>query len=428
GSLRQVQLSTGYNIYYGMYARAGNPSDTIRVALSFFNNEIRFPLPTKNDTLALYQFRIIKERIPGMQLAGNTMTNTYFSSGGVMVRKRTANMKADNRLIMYAFIFKVSKYNTMNSKISQLALQTNTYAFSNTQGFTVIAQTSEPFEEFELKSFNYPLLTGTATISPRLITSCSNNAVDDNNWMITDYRPRVFKAGDSLQKKKSSLTSAFVDRTKQLLGSSIKLDEHILKPLPQNSLAFSYDLRLVDNQILNLSSQLQQISNLNLSGVSFNDNSFMLSNNLSLNPVNGTVSSGSNLNTSIQPVSTNTSTTTAPKVPAIGSRLHIDYTHFYLMSTDFNRLKTLANNIIITNPTYWMIGLTTREIDLVLRIRRTNYLFRTPTSSNKFAIALHPISNNNAPLKKLLINSNILEMLPIVTYTSNTTYSSFVFK
>ena len=426
GSFRQIQLSTGYNVYYGLYARAGNPSDTVRVPLTFYNNEIRFPLPTKNDTLALYQFRIIKERIPGMQLAESNVPNSYFNSGGVMVRKRTATMNVDRRLIMHAFVFKVSKFNTMNSKIAQVALQTSAYAFPSNQGFKVIAKTSEPFEEFELKSYSMPLLNGSVTLSPRMLTSCSNNAIDDNNWMIKDYRPRVFKAGDSLQKKRTSLTFVFQDRTKLLLGSNIIFDEHVLKPLPVNSLAFSYDLRLADNQILNLNSQLLQINNLNLSGVSVNDNSFMLSNNLSLDPVNGTISSGPNLNTGIQPISTSTST--APQTPAIGSRLHIDYTHFYLMAADFNRLKTLANNIINTNPAYWMMDLTAKERELVLRVRRTDYLFRTPTSSNKFAIALHPISNNNAPVKKLLINSNILELLPIVTYTSNTTFTSFGLK
>ncbi|MBL7838170.1 MAG: hypothetical protein JNM67_11695 [Bacteroidetes bacterium] len=427
GSMRQVQLSTGYNIYYGLYARAGNPGDTVRVPITFYNNEIRFALPSKKDTLALYQFRIIKERIPGMQLANtNTLSNTYFSNGEVMIRKRTATALADRRLIMYAFVFKVSKFNTMRSKIEQINLQTSSYAFSNTQGFTVIAKTSEPFEEYELLSYYFPVPNGFVSIQPKMLSSCSNNAIDDNTWMINDYRPRVFKAGDTLQRKRTSLTTAFYDRTRQLTGSSLIFDEHIFKPLPQNSLAFSYDLRLADNQILNLNSQLLQINGLLLSGVNVQSNTFTLNNNLSIDPVTGTISSGLNLNTGLQPVSSTSSTTST--TPAIGSRLHFNYTHFYLMAADFNRLKTLANNIIITNPVYWMVDLSTKERELVQRVRRSDYLFRTPTSSNKFAIALHPNSTNTAPVKKLFINSTLMELQTVAVYTSNITYSSFSIK
>lgn len=421
GSMRQVQLSTGYNVYYGIYARAGNPSDTVRVPLTFYNNEIRFPLPTKKDTLALYQFRIIKERVPGMQIStGVLSSNTYISNGEVMIRKRTAASTADKRLIMYAFIFKVSKFNNMRSKIEQVNLQTSAYTFSHTAGFTVMAKTSEPFEEYELKSFTYPIPSSSISLTPKMLSSCSNNAIDDNTWMINDYRPRVFKAGDTLQRKRTGLTANFYDRTRQLIGSDFIFDEHIFKPLPQNSLAFNYDLRLADNQILNLNSQLLQINTQLLAGININTSSLSLNNNLSIDPLSGAITSGLNTNTGLQPVSTTNTTT-----PAIGSRLHINYTHFYLMASDFSRLKTLANNIVITNPVYWMNDLTTNEKNLVNRVRRTDYLFRTPTSSNKFTIALHPNSTNTAPVKKLLITSSLLELQTVVVYTSNITFSSF---
>ncbi len=424
GSIRQIQLMNGYNVYYGMYTRAGNPSDTVKVPLTFFNNEIRFPLPTKLDTLGLYQFRIIKERIPGMTLANNSQLQSYQLRGDVIIRTRSAETKVDRRLIMHAFIYKVSQYKTMRDKISQVALRTSAYGFSTTSSFKVEAVTNEPFEEFELKAFSYPSGSPTVTLSPTMVTSCSNNAVDDNNWMITDYRPRVFKAGDSLQRKRTSLTSTFYDRTKQLAGSSIIFDEHIMPPLPQSSFLFNYDLRLADQQIYNLNSQLIQVHNLLVSGISVNSNLLSGSTFMSIDPVTGNVSSGVSFPTTNM-ITTNNTTTTAPVKPAIGSRLNIDYSHFLLMHQDFTRLKTLASNIILTNPNYWMIDLNTAERNLMSRVNRTDYKFKIPTNSNKFAIALHPNNNNTAPVKKLLINSNIIELMTGTIVQTSTSFSAF---
>lgn len=424
GSFRQAQLMSGYNVYYGLYTRAGNPGDTVRVPLTFINNEIRFPLPTKLDTLGLYQFRIIKERIPGTTITNNSQLQSYQLRGDVSIRTRTAETKVDRRLIMHAFIYKVSQYKTMREKISQVALRTPTYSFSTTESIKVEAVTNEPFEEFELKAFSYPASAPMVTLSPTMVTSCSNNAIDDNNWIITDYRPRVYKAGDSLQRKRTSFTSAFYDRTKQLTGARFIFDEHIMPPITQSSLLFNYDLRLADQQIFNLNTQLIQVNNLMVSGITANSTLLSGSSNISIDPVTGSVSSGlSAPTTSLSTSSTNSTTTVTP---AIGSRLNIDYNHFLLMHQDFSRLKTLANNIMVTNPSFWMLDFTSAERALVTRVNRTDYKFRIPTNSNKFAIALHPNNNNTAPVKKLLINSNIIEQTTALILQTSTSFSTFL--
>lgn len=424
GSLREIQLVNGYNVYYGQYARAGNPRDTVRVPLTFVRNEILFPLPTKIDTLGLFQFRIVKERIPGRGLAV-TGNNIYNQVGDVSVRARTAGNSADRRLIMYSFVFKASKYRTMREKILQLNLSTSSYQFPTASNVKVIAKTAEPFEEYELKSNTYPINDGNVTLPPPMVLSCSNNAIDDNAWMTTFYRPKIWKAGDTLQRKRTSFTSPFYDRTRQLAGSNILFDEHVFKALPNTSIAFAYDFRLADTRILQLQTQLVEASKLELAGISTSNYNLLANNGLTLDPVTGTVSSSSSLTPN--PYSTTTSTTTTTTTtttPPIGSLLHIDYSHFKLMASDFTRLKNLASRIV-SSSTLWYMDLTAKERDLVYRVNLSSYTLKMPTVSHKFAIALHPKSNNNAPVKKLLITSNILD--PII-YTKTTTYTFSSFK
>lgn len=415
---RSIQLAQGYNIYYGLYAKAGNPNDTVRVPLTFFNSEIHFPLLQNTDTLGLYQFRIIKERVPGIGMM-NTGTNLYQNMNGLRLRSRTASDVVDRRLVMYSFVFKTSKFNRMSDKINQLRLNTAAYTFSTSSNITVICNTSEPFEVSELRSSPAMVTaTGTVTLPPGMAISCSNFSQDDNTWMINDYRPRVWRAGDTLQRRRPELASPFLDRTRQLSGADIIFDEHVLAPIPNASIAFSYDLRLADTRMVQLNQQLRQASGMMLAGVDASSINLLADNGLTLDPVSGQVSGSALM---ANPYAVNITTTTI--LPPIGSRLHIRYTHFRLMVSDFNRLKALANNIVNSNPTYWMLGMTTQERQLVTRVRRTDYTFRIPTASNRFAISLHPRSNNAAPLKRLYINSTLLD--PIILPQINTTFTSF---
>lgn len=417
---RSIQLMRGYNRYYGLYAKAGRPNDTVRVPLTFFSGEIQFPLLQNTDTQSLYQFRIIQERVPGSGLA-NTGTNLYRDINGVRLRSRTASDVVDRRLVMYSFVFKTSKFNRMSDKINQLALNTSAYNFPTSSNITVICNTSEPFEISELRS-SPPMITatGTVTLQPGMAVSCSNYSQDDNTWMINDYRPRVWRAGDTLQKRRPALASPFLDRTRQLTGADLIFDEHVLSPIPNSTVAFSYDLRLADTRMLQLQGQLQQASGMMLAGVDASSLNLLADNGLTLDPVSGQIS-GSPLTPN--PYTVNTTTTTTTTTPPIGSRLHIRYTHFRLMAADFDRLKALANDIVSSNPTGWRTGMSTKEQQLVTRVRRTDYTFRLPTSSNRFAISLHPKTNNTAPLKRLYINSTILD--PIIVHQINTTFTSF---
>lgn len=417
---RSLQQVRGYNIYYGLYAKAGKPNDTVRVPLTFYNSEIHFPLLQNTDTQSLYQFRIIQERVPGSGLV-NTGTNLYRDINGVRLRSRTASDVVDRRLVMYSFVFKTSKFNRMSDKINQLALNTSAYNFPTSSNITVICNTSEPFEISELRS-SPPMITatGTVTLQPGMAVSCSNYSQDDNTWMINDYRPRVWRAGDTLQKRRPALASPFLDRTRQLSGADIIFDEHVLAPIPNSSIAFSYDLRLADTRMVQLNQQLRQASGMMLAGVDASSLNLLADNGLTLDPKTGEIS-GSSLTPN--PYTVNTTTTTTTTTPPIGSRLHIRYTHFRLMAADFDRLKALANDIVSSNPTGWRTGMSTKEQQLVTRVRRTDYTFRIPTASNRFAISLHPRNNNTAPLKRVYINSTIMD--PVVYNPPNTTYTSF---
>jgi len=417
GSLREVQFINGYNVYYGLYARAGNPRDTVRVPLRFVRNEILFPLPSRLDTFGLFQFRIVKERIPGSGLA-NIPRTVYNPLGEVSIRTRTAADQVDRRLMMYSFVFKASKYRTIRDKISQLVLLNSAYTFPTVSDVNVIAKTNEPFEDYELKSSSYVLSSGNFTLPASMVLSCSNNAIDDNTWMTGFYRPKVWKAGDSLQRKRTTFTSTFNDRTRQLVGADILLDEHVFKRIPNSSLAFSFDLRMADTRIVQLQGQLLVAKRLELAGVSTSNFNLLIDNGLTLDPVSGTVSSSSSLTPNPYTVTT---TTTSASTPTIGSLLNIEYSHFRLMTSDFTRLKSLASRIISSN-TSWYMDLTPKERELVIRASKSAYTLKMPIVSERFAIALHPKGNNFAPVKKLYINSNILA--PIAK-TITTTYTSF---
>lgn len=405
---RDIDLVNGYNVYYGQYAVAGVPGDTQRVSLSFLSNEVRFALPAGSDTSKLYQFRIIRERIPGQGLVRSGGFSYTGSEGTFQRRTIVAADKADRRTISYSFNFKISKFRTFSDKIKQLQLSTATYTFTASDTIRVIAKTREPFEEFELKSYVYPMPSFTLNVPPPLVLSCSNNSVDDNAWMRDFYRPRVYKAGDSLQRRRTSLASVFTDRTKNLVGVLTAMNAHVFKPLPSGSFMFNYDFRLTDLRLTNLNVAL--LSGSIISG--------SLSSSLNLDLQTNTLSSSS------------TSTTTTSTAPAIGSQLHFNYFHYMLMANDFNRLKSLANTIVASSPTLWYLGFTNPEIALINRVRSSTYVFQTPFNTNKFAIALHRNSNNTAPQLKLFINSNRIDLQTIATMsttsrTSSTTFSTF---
>lgn len=414
---RDIDLVNGYNVYYGQYAAAGVPGDTQRVALSFLSNEVRFALPAASDTSKLYQFRIIRERIPGQGLVRSGGFSYSGSEGTFQRRNIVAADKADRRTISYSFNFKISKFRTFSDKIKQLQLSTATYTFTATDTIRVIAKTREPFEEFELKSYTYPLPSSLLIVPPPLVLSCSNNSVDDNAWMRDFYRPRVYKAGDSLQRRKTSLASVFTDRTKNLVGVLTAMNAHVFKPLPAGSLLFNYDFRMTDLRLTNLSSAIQSMDLSRLSGVS---TSFSLNSDaLSLDLQSSTLSSGT--------TTTTTTSTTTTAAPALGSQLHFNYFHYMLMYSDFTRLKTLAGAIVSSNPTLWYLSFTTPEIALVNRVRSSAYLFQTPYDDNRFAIALHRNSNNTAPQLKLYINSSRKNVSTMTTLATSATKSSTSF-
>jgi len=417
-AFRNADLLNGYYVYYGLFASAGNPSDTVRVGLTFYNNEVRYSIPPSLVTGKLYQFRIVREKVPGTNLIRNNSLTYLGSQNTFQMRRIEAADKAELRAIVYSFNFKVSKYNTMVDKIKQLKLNSNAYYFYTNDTIRAIANTDEPFEEYEVKQYKYPLPSSNITLAAPLVLSCSNNVVDYNQWMVNDYRPKVYKAGDSLQRKKPSLSAPFIDRTKNLEGVVLNMNAHIFKPLPSVNLLFNYDFRLVDLRLNTVSSAIASLDMARLSGNVLNID--LSSNQLNLN-ADGTIGSGSFL-TSSNSV-TNTSTTTTTVKPVLGSQLHFNYFQYKLMYSDFTRLKSLANATVATNPTLWFAGLTAAEIALVNRVRPNTYTFVVPFNTNKFAIAFHKSSNNNAPQNRLYINSthqNFASLSTIVTTTTTT--------
>lgn len=466
--MRDIQLVNGYNEYYGLWAKAGKPNETQRVSLTFVNNEVHFDLPANMNSSDLYQFRLIKERKEGtvklqqrtvssvgptVQVVQNSpnidpnqamgsgefsgepdpnrsMNNTFTPQTPDLrnnSRTRAATYKADPRVLMFSFVFKASRYNTINEKIAQLGLQTTTYAFSQSTAVQVIASTNEPFEEFEVTPTSYDVPNGMVHVPAQLVISCSNNVNDDNPWMQNFYRPRVFRAGDTLQRKRSSLMpQPFRDITRQLNGVTLVMDEHVFKPIKGGN--FTYDLRMADTRILNIQQNLNELSRLREQGLAVNnlDLNFELQVRLTVDPRTGAITT-ENVNNQLQSPLAPIKAPSASTKPANGTRLHMNYDHILLMVADFNRLKSLANNIVLTNPTGWMVGLTTNERALVTRVRKSDYLFSMPFDTDRFAIACHPRSNNTAPVRRLYINNNrksISTMTQIVSPT-NTTFSAF---
>jgi hypothetical protein len=414
---RDFDLLKGYYVYYGLFASAGDPSDTVRVGLSFFKNEVRYNIPPSLVTGKLYQFRIVREKVPGTNMVRNNSLTYLGSQNTFQMRRIEAADKAELRAIVYSFNFKVSKYNTIVDKIQQLKLNSNSYYFYTNDTIRVIAATEEPFEEYEVKQYKYPVPSSNIILPAPMVLSCSNNVTDDNQWMVNDYRPKVYKAGDSLQRKRPNLSAPFIDRTKNLEGVVLNMNEHIFKPLPSINLLFNYDFRLVNLRLNTVSSAIASLDIARLSGNVFNID--LNSDQLSLN-TDGTIGSGSFLTSS----TSTTNTATPPVKPALGTQLHINYFQYKLIYSDFTRLKSLANAVVAANPTLWFIGLTTAENALVTRIKLNTYTFVAPFNNNKFAIAFHKNSNNNSPQNRLYINSthqNFASLSTIVTTTTTTT-------
>ncbi|MBU6324666.1 MAG: hypothetical protein KJS92_04190 [Bacteroidetes bacterium] len=414
GPLREVQLASGYNRYYGLFSKAGNPGDTAMVALQFGSSSLTFPMPKQLDSMSIYQFRLIKDRVPGYSL-NNASINRFNTINGISIRTRSSGESGDRRVIMYSMLFKVSRYKTMEEKIRQLFLQDSTIAFLSDKDMTVSLRTNEAFEEYEIKSFTFPISGGNTTLVTPLIVACSNLAADDQPWIKDFYRPRVFMAGDSIRKRYPSLSGIFLDRTKQQSGVSIIPDDHILKPMPNFSLFLDqYDLRLADNRLRNLNNVSASVAKLREQGISADLAVAVNNTRLSIDPMTGEVGpSGPSL--ALPPVNT------GPPPPPLGSRLNLSYSKYKLIADDFSRLKSMASQIS-TSGTTWN-SLTEKEQALIKRVRKSDYVLQTPTNQDPFAILFYKNSAANTVLQKARINSGILKMQTIISVSYS--YSTF---
>lgn len=422
--IRQIR---GYDIYYGQYAVAGNLQDTQRVELSFVGNEIRFNLPQTVDPEKLYQFRLIKEHIPGNALVNQPRTS-YNVTQGYQQRTNVASKIADTRLMMHSFVFKTSKYNTLAQKIENLNITQPAFSFISGSPIVLKLSTSEPFEVYETSNNQISGMGGTL-LSPSKVLAVSSSilATHDNDWIVDFYRPKIYKAGDSLQRKKSTLAAPFLDLTKNKEGVSLVLNEHIIEPLPNNHFGFLYDLRLADTRILQLKSNLLQANTLRTSGIVVQNATLMQDNGLTIDSRTGQISSGGLLipNPNIFTTSSSSSGSSTTQTPAIGSQLHVNYTKHLIFNSELQRVKTLANRIIVVNPTNWHLVLTSKERALVVNTRSNNYKFVSPTSSQKFVVGLHV----NSPISKqentVSLNSNILETISLPAVKKTIVFSAF---
>lgn len=373
GPFRQTALASGYNVYYGMFASAGSSTDTVRVALSFNNNIIQFPIPSTLSTGKIYQFRIIKERIPGTQIHSSAIGNINIGSG-ISMRKITVGEQGDRRMIVYAFVFKVSKFNTLQDKINQLTLPNSTFTFTTSLPLQIPLQSSEPFEMYEIADFDYPVPTGTFRMVAPMKTSCSNVESERNNWLKTFYFHSIYKAGDTLQRKFPAMDGPYLNHSAFTAGSNIYRDANIKDPF--STVLFSYDLRLAD-------SRLNQISN---DEIRF-----------------------------FNPISSATSSTQS------GYTLNIEYSYILFLNSDFQRLKSLANAIYnrpLSNSKHtWKTGLTTKEQELITKVRSSNFSFYMPFTTDKFYVGLHA-GTGSSPVKKISFNNSRIDLTKIATTTT----------
>jgi hypothetical protein len=388
---RDIDFVNGYNTYYAQFAHANDNNPSTKYALTFYNNEVRFQLPTTMDSSKLFQLRIVREKVPGTGLRTNSVLQNRIITDGINFKTQTAEVVADRRVIIYSFAFKTSKFLRMNDKIAQIALSNSTIAFTN-DSIRVTANTREPFELFEVKAFNYPLPSSNITLPAALQVNNISSTAEDNEWIRNFYVPKIYKAGDTLQRKKG-LTSTFYNLSKTNSLVIVSMNEHIMQPLKTSGILFTYDLRLAANNYTQLNNTLIQ------------NNSF--SNNLSLNLFTGSNSSTTN---SIEP----------------GDQIHFTYYQYKNCINDFNKLKTLANNILLTQPTTWYLGMTSQEIQLLNRVRSSNFVFMQPYNTDKFIVSLHRNSISSTAVKKLNINHNLFKPMSLTTITiSSTSFSTF---
>jgi hypothetical protein len=286
--------------------------------------------------------------------------------------------------------------------------------FLNDKDMNISIRTKEAFEEYEVKPYSYPVPGGNTTFNPPILTACSVLATDDQPWITDFYRPKVYKAGDSIRRRYSSLTGAFNDRTRQQSGVSIVMDDHIFKPMPNySSFLDQFDLRLADYRLKQLASVNTAVDLLRERGIAGDYTVLTSDNRLRRDPFTGEVSpSGPSLQ--LPPVNS------GPPPPPLGSRLNLSYSKFKQISDDFSRLKGMAAQIAISGTTW--NNLTEKEQSLIKRVKKSEYILSLPTNQDPFSIQFFKENNNGKPIHRVRINSGILKM-QIITVMSYS-YSS----
>ncbi|TNE78639.1 MAG: hypothetical protein EP332_13590 [Bacteroidetes bacterium] len=443
-STPEMRELTGYYIWYGQFVRAGDPSDTFRTPLRFAREQILFNLPPNLGPDKLYQFRLIREKIPGTPLqntslytgTANTFTSGSLSGGQIMPQEgpggndpvvspqsnpeifrklREAKVQGDPRVMMHSFVFGVSKYANTQMKLQALQQSISKYALSSSTGTTIELITEEPFENYEVKGF----YKGTNLIlAQKVHPVVSNSALDDNNWLTGFYRPKVFKAGDSLWKKRPYVAQ-FFDISKQLKGVNVQLDDHIKAPLPTNSY-FGFDLRMADTRLNSFKPEISQVF-LN-SSVSQSITGESVNTNLTIDPQTGQVSSGGLFGSGYE-AKTISGTSTA--TIELGTRLNLFYDFIPMASKEHARAVLLANLIITRAPSTWYYGLSVSEIQLVSRLYSGGQPFVLPASSDSFVAHLRPLTQGTATAKKVYISRLTLESATITRTFGSTSFSTF---
>lgn len=397
GIARTNALDYGYNRYYAMLVVSGKPNDTVRMPISISNNTVGFTLPNTLKPGELYGVRIIRENVVGKMLS---MAGVGFGSNSKIMdlmkndqssasirSNKLSTVNGDRRAILYTFVFKVSKYSSMNDKVAQLKMALSNYGLGASKPDTLRLKTEEPFEEYEINGFN----KNNVVFSPQITFSSSTSSADFNQWIKSYYVEKMHSPAQLLN-------PVFPNRTtfnnQFSLSNNIKIaDNYHIMPTIESTYIQTFDLRIADNMLANL--KINSLAS-RLSGIKINGSGFPTNEN-------------------------NTNNTNNPNAIKIGDQLHLVYSSmFNVQNTQFNYLKSMAN---------YCASIYTR-LNTTQRTATTNLLglkWEQPNNSNVFSFFVPSSSTIKNSVKFNFYSTLYTSMNLNVTTTipMNMTYSTF---